>query len=236
MTEKLHIDDAQLRELLHLMSHDLRNPLAAIVTNLEFAKRLLTRLSVDPDLAESVEDSVTACDVLRRIVANFDVIVKGRELAVTLQETDIGGLIKDVARRCGDRAKQGNLELLIEGADDKLSTMLDRTLFGLAIENLISNSVQHAPRGSKIRVTLSAEGETATLTVADDGAAVPVALRELAVGPEGHTPSGRAEGSRYGRGLGLLAARAAAQACGAELVVGGETSSTLTLKVPLLPT
>lgn len=235
MTEKLHIDDAQLRELLHLMSHDLRNPLAAIVTNLEFAKRLLTRLSVDPDLAESVEDSVTACDVLRRIVANFDVIVKGRELAVTLQETDIGAVVKDVARRCGDRAKQGGLEVTISGADDKLSTMLDRSLFSLAIENLLSNSLQHAPRGSTVRMTVAKSGDNAVLSIADDGSAVPEELRAIALGPEGHTPSGRTDGSRYGRGLGLLAARAAAQACGCEIALRGTETSILELTIPLLP-
>ncbi len=235
MTEKLHIDDAQLRELLHLMSHDLRNPLAAIVTNLEFAKRLLSRVSVDPDLAESIEDSVTACDVLRRIVANFDVIVKGRDVTVTLQETEIGPTLMDVTRRCQDRAKQGGLSIRLDGINGGARTMVDRTLFSLALENLVSNSIQHAPRGSTITVKLVNGDGNADVIIADEGPSVPENLREAATGPTGHTPSGRTDGTRYGRGLGLLAARAAASACGCELLLGAEPNNTFTLRVPAMP-
>lgn len=234
MIEKLHVDDEQLRELLHLMSHDLRNPLAAIVTNLEFAKRLLARVSVDPDLAESVEDSVTACDVLRRIVANFDVIAKGRELMVTMQDIDVGAALEEVSKRCRDRAQQAGLQIIVEGAQLGERTMLDRTLFNLATENLISNSIQHGPRGSTIMVRLVSSGAHADVTIADDGPAIPPELHEIALGPDGHTPRGRTDGTRYGRGLGLLAARAAATACGCTLSLSGDTTNVFTLRVPML--
>ncbi len=236
MTEKHHVGDAQLRELLHLISHDLRNPLAAIVTNLEFAKRLLSRISVDQDLAESVEDSVTACDVLRRIVANFDVIVKGRDIGVTLQEIDVGDAVREVARRCKDRADQGGLEIVVLGAETGIRTMLDRILFSLAIENLISNGIQHGPRGSQIRISLTQNDGTIDIRFADDGSAIPEAARDLAVSAEGHSPSGRTDETRYGRGLGLLAARAAAAACGCTLHIGGTTSNVFTLSASRLPT
>ncbi len=236
MSEKLHLDDAELRSLLHLMCHDLRNPLAAIVTNLEFAKRLLSRMAVDPDLAESVEDSVTACDVLRRIVANFDLLIKGNEVGVTLHDLDVGATVAEVTKRCGDRARQAQLELEFGGNGRGPRTVLDRSLFSLAVENVIANSLQHAPRGSTVRVTVEPGEGHAQVVVRDDGPAIPEALRETALGPEGHTTSGRAEGMRYGRGLGLLAARAAAAACGCTLIAGGETTSVFTIEVPVLDT
>jgi signal transduction histidine kinase len=236
MTEKIHVDDKQLRELLHLVSHDLRNPLAAIVTNLEFAKRLLSRINVDPDLAESVEDSVTACDVLRRIVSNFDVLAKGRDLTTTPQEVEIGSAVEEVVKRCTDRATQGNLALELNGADLGKRAKLDRLLFSLAVENLISNSIQHGPRGSKITVDLRDGGDHVTMTVADAGPAVPPELREIALGAEGHTPTGRGDGTRYGRGLGLLSAHAAASACGCTLTLDGDATNVFTLSVPLVQT
>jgi K+-sensing histidine kinase KdpD len=232
MTEKIHVDDGQLRKLMHLMSHDLRNPLAAIVTNLEFAKRLLARAEIDPDLAESVEDSVTACDVLRRIVANLDVIVKGEDVNVTIQEAEVGKIIKEVARRCQDRASQARLEINLDGTSSVGRTMLDKNLFSLVVENLIANSIQHAPRRSTIEVGLEESPTRFVLTVSDAGPAIPEALREVALGPEGHTPGGRTEGSRYGRGLGLLAANAAAAASGCELAVGGTETNVFTVTIP----
>lgn len=234
MPAPVHLDDAQLRELLHLMSHDLRNPLAAIVTNLEFAKRLLSRLSVDPDLAESVDDSVTACDVLRRIVANFDLLVKGSELTVTLHDVDVGAAVADVAKRCQERAQQAGLALELKSSPTPVRTMIDKSLFSLAVENLIANSLQHAPRRSTVTIELRAEDDRAAVVISDDGPAIASELRELALGPKGQAHGSRSEGTRYGRGLGLLAANAAAAACGCELIVGGETTSTFTVNVPLL--
>lgn len=235
MPDPLHLDDAQLRELLHLMSHDLRNPLAAIVTNLEFAKRLLSRLSVDPDLSESVDDSVTACDVLRQIVANFDLLVKGRDLTVTLHEIDVAATVADVAKRCRERAEQAGLAIDLREAQVPMRTMIDKSLFALAVENLIANSLQHAPRRSTVVIELrSGAADRADVVIADEGPAIAEALRETALGPQGHTHAGRNDGTRYGRGLGLLAANAAAAACGCELSVGGETTSVFTIGVPLI--
>src|SRR5262245_12186402 len=100
------IDDAQLRELLNALSPDLRNPLAAIVTNLEFARRICERGRVDTDLVDAVLDSATACDLLRRIIGNLDVLVKGKELLASLHDVELATVVEEAARRCRNRAEQ----------------------------------------------------------------------------------------------------------------------------------
>ena len=230
--DKLHIDDGELRQLLHLMSHDVRNPLAAIVTNLEFARRLVSRMSLDPDLVDSIEDSVTACDVLRRLVSNFDLLVRGRSVAITLTDVNVKDLVQDLVRRCEGRASQASLSIEVV-ADESVLAQVDKAMLALATENLISNAIQHAPRHSKISVVLKRDGEGATITVRDQGTMISDDKRERALGAEGHTPTGRQEGTRYGRGLGLLSARAAAQANGLQLTAGGRDGySELTLRLP----
>jgi two-component system heavy metal sensor histidine kinase CusS len=231
MSDKLHLDDAELRSLLHLLSHDLRNPLAAIVTNLEFARRLVTRLDVDPDLTESIEDSVTACEVLRQIVSNFDVLVRGREVTVTLTELSLKREVEEVVKHCDARAQQASMTLQLD-APTAAMALIDKTLFALALENLIANSIQHAPRGSVIRISISETPGEVRVAVHDDGAPIAPELRARAIGIEGHTNKGRDEGTRYGRGLGLLAAHAAAAASGATLEVGQhDAGSELALRI-----
>ncbi|MEQ9318925.1 MAG: HAMP domain-containing sensor histidine kinase, partial [Polyangiaceae bacterium] len=173
MTEKLHVDDAELRELLHLVSHDLRNPLAAIVTNLEFARRLVVEEQVDQDLRESVEDSVVACDVLKRVVANFDVLAKGKDVNPTLGEVSVSTVVLDVARRCRERADQASLTVDVDDGGVATQAMLDKSLFSLAVENLIANSIQHAPRNSSISVGVSEGDRGIVVTVSDTGKGVP---------------------------------------------------------------
>ena len=99
---------------------------------------------------------------------------------------------------------------------------LTKPLFALAVENLISNSIQHAPRGTPIEVRIERGDSTIVVSVIDAGKAVPPELREYALSAESHTPKGRSGPTRYGRGLSLLAARAAAGACGATLSLHGE--------------
>ena len=48
------VDDGQLRELLNVLSHDVRNPLAAIVTNLEAPFALPARLHLYEEYLKSV--------------------------------------------------------------------------------------------------------------------------------------------------------------------------------------
>jgi signal transduction histidine kinase len=234
MPDAPHIDDAMLREVLHALSHDVRNPLAAIVTNLEFARRLCERTRVDPDVSEAVHDSMTACDVLRRIIANLDVLVKGSELVASMHEIDLATVVEDVARRCRARAEQAGVVVVTSLPASRRRVLVDRMLLGLALENLLENSLQYAPRGSEVRMELATAAEEARLQVRDSGGAIPSELRELATSASAHTTKGRRMEARYGRGLGLLSAKAAATAAGARLELGGEgEASLMTLILPL---
>jgi two-component system heavy metal sensor histidine kinase CusS len=226
------IDGAMLRELCATMLHDLRNPLAAIMTNLEFARRTIGEPGPDQDLVEAIRDSAVACEVLRRIVSNFDVLVRAPHVATETSSFGVAQVVSEVARRCESRAEQSGLRLEVDDRSGRASARADRTLFALAVENLVANSIQHAPRETTIRLEVSETAAGIVVAVADDGAAVPEPLRELAVSAAGQRPQDRQAGSRYGRGLGLWAAGVAAAASGAVLEFGdrgGKSRMMLTL-------
>lgn len=235
MADSSPVSDADLRRICHLVSHDLRNPLAAIVTNLEFARRMLEQIEVDPDLTEAVRDSVTSCDVLRRIVANFDLLAKGTKVSVTMRDTHVEDVVREVARRCRSRAEQASLQIVI-AATGTNRVLSDRVLLALALENLVDNSIQHAPPGSEVALTVVEHDDRLELTVEDEGAAVEAALRKEAVGVASHTTQGRRDGTRYGRGLALLAARLAVEAVGGTIDLGeADGKSRMALIIPVMP-
>jgi K+-sensing histidine kinase KdpD len=229
--------DALLLELLNALSHDLRNPLAVIVTNLEFARRLQERGEIEGELADAVIDAAAACDILRRIVGNLDVLVKGKELAASMHELELAALVEEAARRCRTRAERAGISILTSLPAVRHRAMVDRSLFVLALENLIDDGLQHAPNGSTVRVALEidVEGELGRVHVRDQGKAIPAELRDLAVSGKGNTTEGRVDGTRYGRGLALMSARAAALATGAQLEISADAdSSVMTITVPLV--
>ena len=238
MPDPIHVDDAQLRSMLSLLSHDLRNPLAAVLTNLEFSRRVLAKAQVNEDLDEAVLDSIAACELVRRMLANLDLLAKGARLKPTLQEIDVLALTRDLVHRNQKHADQAEMTLTLEAQVAGVRAMVDKELFALALDNLLANSIQHAPRGSTIEVALVHTGAVIELSVRDRGPVIPETQRAMALSPEGHTSTGRAQETRYSRGLGLLATDAAARATGMTLSLGGdsERGSCMTLALESLVT
>lgn len=232
MSDGYHVSDQELRALMGAMTHDISNPLAAVVTNLEFAKRLCEQSNVDPDLADSVDDSVTACDVLRLLVANLDVLVKGKNLGRSFNELRLSSLLEEVIQQLKARTEQGGLTIELDTSQDQ-RVVTDRALLSLALENVLANSIQHAPRRSVVRVAIDVANDRTRIVVRDSGPRIPKDSREAAMSPQGNTHMGRSEATRYGRGATLLAARVAATAAGAELVIDEEDgASVMAIVIP----
>jgi len=223
--------NGKLAELIHAIAHDLRNPLAAVVTNVEFSRRILR--GGDADTIEAMDDTVTACEVLRRIICNLDIVTQAKDVATTSHNVMVTQVVSEVTQQCRSRARQTGVTINTIGTESDARAMLDQRLFALACENVICNAIQYSPNDSSIDVELRADGAIVTVAVRDIGPAIPENLRTLALSADGHTTRGRQADSRYGRGLGLLAARLAAEAAGATLTVGAHgTHSVMTFAMP----
>jgi K+-sensing histidine kinase KdpD len=222
MTDPIHVDDAQLRAMLSLLSHDLRNPLAAVLTNLEYSRRVLAKTQAHEDLDEAIQDSVAACELVRRMLANLDLLTKGTSVKAFPQEVDVVALTREAVQRNQKHAAQGDATLALVSQLATARAVIDKDLFGLALDNLLANAIQHAPRGSEIAVSVARPGAALEVSIHDPGPVIPESHRALAVSPEGHTSKGRVPEARYSRGLGLLASEAAARASGMTLTLGGD--------------
>jgi signal transduction histidine kinase len=100
-------------------------------------------------------------------------------------------------------------------ADVRLAT--SREMLGRALGNLIKNGIQHAQDGVPVRISAHLEGPRLVLLVEDGGAPVAADFRDKAFTAEGQVSAKGAVGARYSRGIGLFAARLAAEAAGAQV-------------------
>src|SRR6478609_6210025 len=100
-------------------------------------------------------------------------------------------------------------------ADVKLAT--SREMLGRALGNLIKNGIQHAQDGIPVRVSARGEHSRVVVLVEDGGARVMGEYEEKAFTAEGQVTAKGQVGARYSRGIGLYAARLAAEASGAEV-------------------
>ena len=109
-----------------------------------------------------------------------------------------------------------------------LTLVLNRTLFEQAVLNLLINAAQATgPRG-QIEVRLTTEEGAAILAIHDSGPGVPEELVQDIFEPCFTTKPG-------GTGIGLLAVRAFAASCGADIFVGRSPSggALFQLRIPI---
>ena len=99
----------------------------------------------------------------------------------------------------------------------------------------MENAVKYGPEGGQVQISASLEGETAIITVADQGPGIPQELRERVFEPFFRVDSARSRQSG-GTGLGLALVRAIAELHGGsasveEAPMGGVR---FTLKIPVV--
>lgn len=231
----------ELGEVLALLSHDLKNPLAAVLTNLGFVASALDDPSAVEDAKEAVVDARLACESMQRFVGNLELLARdsvGRSSLPPYDTTplDVHALVEDVVDRQREAAAGRRLLVTVKTREPRTYARADRDLSLRALENLVANAVQCAPTGSEIELVVQArlgDAREAEVVVRDDGLIVPADLRETVSTPIGQVLSKGRQDARYSRGLGLYAAFVAARAAGGRVEIGeDEGRSALRLILP----
>ena len=119
------------------------------------------------------------------------------------------------------------------GAPEPVTLPLDVTLMTRLLNNLISNAFRYGRDGGHTAVTVGREGDTAVLSVADDGIGIPPALQEH-IWQRFYQADPARSGSE-GAGLGLFMVRQIARLHGgtAEVSSTPGTGSTFTVRLPM---
>ena len=205
--------------LLALLTHDLRNPLSALQSNLGYLASILSR--ADEDTREAVADGLISCEALAQMIDNMDLLGRflGGEVESEPRSVDIGTIVRSELARAASLAGSHGTRLEPDGSVDAVLSRVqaDPALLGQLVQNLLRNAIQHAPPGSAVRVGVLHEDGRLVVEVSDDGEAIDPSLRGTVFTARGQVDSKAARTGRYSRGLGLFAAGLAAQAIGVGL-------------------
>lgn len=203
--------------LLRLLAHDLRNPLAALESNLSF----LDGEDLGAGAArECLEDVKLCSDGLLRVVDGLEML--GRFLQGGVSEepsaVPIGRLVARAVSSARAAAWSHGVELHPGSAESSdVAVRVGRDMFVRALRALLHNAIQHAPQGSCIRLRVVAEGSHVLLRVEDAGLPLDRELLRDAFTAAGQLRAKSSRGGRYSGGLGLFNARICADAAGVQL-------------------
>jgi signal transduction histidine kinase len=204
---------------MSLLAHDMRNPLSAVLTNLNFVKSSVPGRVSEVD--DALSDSVLSCTMLGQVIANLDILARTLSTATVAPHAVPARRVADEAAvRFAPQAAMNGVRLEVEEISRPPVVLVEPSFFARALDNVIANSLQYSPAKGEVRIECAEVGNRGVLVVLDDGPAIPAELRSLALSPDGQSEAKQRYDARYGRGLGLYCAAAAAQIAGAELFVG----------------
>jgi two-component system, OmpR family, sensor kinase len=206
--EQLRSQDAQRRDLVASISHDLRTPLAALRGYLE------TVLMKEESLSAVTRRHYLGiaqrhAQQLERLIAALFELSKLESGAVTpaFEPFSLSELLQDIALRFRLRAQQLGVDLATRVEPQAPLAYGDVALIERMLENLLDNSLQHTPAGGRIELSLTPENALLRLAVDDTGAGIEP--RDLPhVFDRFYTGAGR---KRAGNGLGLAIVRRIAE-------------------------
>ena len=157
--------------LLGVIAHDLRNPLAAAMSQAELIELLAGKDAPDLEKIRSAsEKAVSSADrmsalldaTLRRVSAEMS------DFEIARAETDLVALARMAIEANADAAAAKSITVALE-APATLVIDADEDLLLDAIDNLVSNAVKYSHSGTAVTVTVEAADDRARLAVADQG-------------------------------------------------------------------
>lgn len=214
---------AQQRHFAFMVSHELRNPVAGLHTQLEVALLDLD----DGELRDSVEAALSTTDRLQAIIDELLTLARLRTAVPTSAEPiDLSALMRKTA------TTQVHEVPVRAHADGEVTVRGNPVQLTAVLNNLLVNAERHAE--TSVEVTVERSDGQAVVTVVDDGRGIAPQDRERVFEPFVRLDEGRSR-DPGGNGLGLAISRAIVSShCGTLRVEDSPRGTKFVLRLPLI--
>ena len=161
---------AAIGRLMSGVAHEVKNPLNAMVLQLEVLK---ARLGED---GERVEPQV---EILADEIRRLDRVVKTfldftRPVEFHPSDEEIAPLVREVFALAAPQAKANHVQLIFAGDGVTPPVHVDRDLIKQALLNLVLNGCQAMPKGGELTITPHVMSNAVELEIRDSGVGIPL--------------------------------------------------------------
>ena len=202
------------RDLIHVLSHDLRNPLSAIQSLMELSQG--TDESLDEyrdEMGESIGAALELIDNVRQIQA-----LESGKMDLHVRSVPLRDAVAAAHRLLEHRFREKEIELVNLVPEECIVLADASTLRTSVLGNLLSNAVKFSYQGCRVFVEATVDGPTVRLRVTDTGIGMSEELRSKVFSENTAT---RREGTdgEAGTGFGMPLVRRIVEAYGGEINV-----------------
>ncbi len=230
----LEDENQNFDEVLKMLSHDLRQPFTQINVLTELTKHQWGAADQDKafNYLNKIKDACVQANNLLNSFLKLAIVNFGEHILATALY-DLRQIIKDSATDFDNQLTGKSLAMSFDFPAEEVQHPVDRSLFGQAIKNLISNAIKFTPNGGKIIFKIKEENHVVYVLISDTGIGIPKKMipdlfkqftRSKRVGLEGEKPIG----------LGLAIAKKIIDMHMGEIVVESEEGdgTTFIIKLP----
>ena len=229
-----HELEEQREDILRAISHDLRNPLSAILGQAEILKRRLGRagLAQEQASAEAIATSAQRMNAMIQDLVDAARLESG-QLRLNLQPVELGPFIADLLRRLAAVMEVGRVRMEVpEGLPPALA---DPARLERVVTNLLSNALKYSWPGSEVTVSVRQRDSELITSVSDRGPGI--APEDLPKLFQRYARLGAGAARAGGLGLGLYITRKLVEAHGGRIWAESQpgVGSTFSFTLPAAP-
>ena len=221
-------------QFLAMLGHELRNPLAPIVTALSLLE------------SADAETSVRARGVIGRQVTHLvrmvdDLLdvsrITGEKVQLQRARVEMAQVVARAVELSSPLVEQRRHHLAVTVAAEGLAVIGDATRLAQVVANLLNNSAKYTPLGGRIDLSVRRESARIVLTVRDDGIGIEAGMLSTVfeLFAQEHQSLDRSQG---GLGLGLTIVRSLVGMHGGTVIAASDgrgRGSTFTMTLPAAP-
>jgi signal transduction histidine kinase len=216
-SEKLRESERQRDNLVHMIVHDLRSPLAAISSYLDiFAEQAKQKLG-----PEAATDIASATNAARRMARMINGILDVSRMESQILKLDVSecDLVQVVGQSLDElESLVGPRQIAFEHPTPPAVVLADSEIVTRIVQNLLANALRLTPVDGEIRVGIIPEAEQTRIFVTDTGPGIAPDFRNRIFDKYAHAEKS-AEGRGHSTGLGLAFCKLAVEAHGGQIGV-----------------
>lgn len=222
-------------EFLAMLGHELRNPLAPLVTAIDLIRMHPPGRELPAFLVESMGRQIAQLSRLVEDLLDMSRVSRGR-IELRREPLLLADVLQDAYKESRALLDARQHQVFLRGMNLPLTVNADRARLMQIFGNLLNNTAKYTDTGGRIAMTLSCEGESAVVRVTDNGIGIdPENLpRIFELFAQASPALGRAEG---GLGIGLTLVRTLVQLHGGSICAespGVGQGASFIVKLPLM--
>lgn len=212
--KKITSQNNELKEMIHLLSHDLNNPLGFISSIIDLVKtsdeKIEDHLS---DMDKSIKRSLEIIQLTKNLRA-----VEDKKFTLDIQKVNLLEALNESLNVLTFQFKKKGISILLS-VDDKLEIFVEKNIFiNSILNNLLTNAIKFSDMNSSIEISAREIANKIYIMIQDSGIGIPEEMLSK-IFDIGASISRKGTMGEEGTGFGLPMVKKFIEAFNAEIVI-----------------